>query len=85
MGVCSQNRTTKKPHRRGGFGHGVSGGGLPGNSPDKTSGQVAGDPRRPAFAAPVCKVFPVTLRFSVFEKTPWPFPEAISNSLKCYF
>jgi hypothetical protein len=62
---------------------GEAGGGLPGNSPRHPQLAGTGDTAPPAFAAPICGVFPAHSSFSVFRGT--PMAGAIHfKELNCY-
>jgi hypothetical protein len=52
---------------------GEAGGGLLGNLPSQTLLAGAGEISPPAFAAPICGVFPAYSSFSVFREIPMAF------------
>jgi len=56
---------------------------LPGNPPDKPSGQVPVNPRRPPSLRLVCEVFPDPSSFSVLRETPMALPSDNFKQLKC--
>ncbi len=62
---------------------GEAGGGLLGYSPSKTPLAGTGDTSPPAFAAPICIVFPAYSSFSVLRETPMAFSRDYFKKLNC--